>query len=445
MPLVVCVDVGSTFTKAAAIDVESAALIAIAAVPTTAQTDVLFGLDAAVAAVTSGRQPDQIRVCSSAGGGLRLAVVGFERAITAEAENRVGLSAGARVVHVAAGELTSGDVAAMLADRPDIVLLCGGTDGGDETVVANARLLAGLRIPVVVACNAAVAQDVGVVLHEGGVAVTVTDNVLPRIGVLDPAPARTAIREAFISHVIGGKGLSKGDRFRNLVSHATPDAVLTGVELFATGASGVAGIGDVVVVDVGGATTDVYSVVQPDEDSLQVAAVAELLSRRTVEGDLGMRHNALGIVAAAIAESLPVSAAIEAAARIRAADPMFLPDSPGEQDLELELAHLAVTVAMRRHARPYDVPGGGRAPGRDLRKVVAAVGSGGVLRHADQVGALEVLAPVTNDVAGGWELADRAALSVDVDYVLAPAGLLAADRPDVAAELLRQRLPMARR
>ena len=87
-----------------------------------------------------------------------------------------------------------------------------------------------------------------------------TANVLPRIGVLDPTPARAAIREVFVRHVIGGKGLSKGPAFGRLVRAATPDAVLAGVELLADGADDVAGVGDVVVVDVGGATTDVYSV-----------------------------------------------------------------------------------------------------------------------------------------------------------------------------------------
>ena len=96
MTLVVCVDVGSTYTKAAAVELPSGVLVATAAHPTTIGTDVLIGLDAAVAAVAGGREIDELRVCSSAGGGLRLGVIGYERAITAEAGWRVGLSAGAR-------------------------------------------------------------------------------------------------------------------------------------------------------------------------------------------------------------------------------------------------------------------------------------------------------------------------------------------------------------
>ena len=137
---------------------------------------------------------------------------------------------------------------------------------------------------------------------------------------LDPSPARAAIREVFITHVIGGKGLSRGPAFGRLVRAATPDAVLAGVELLADGAEGVPGVGDVVVVDVGGATTDVYSVVTPDpeEASLHREVVEVLWRERTVEGDLGMRWNAPGVVAAAVAERL-----------LAAGDPLEAAPAPG--------------------------------------------------------------------------------------------------------------------
>ena len=131
-------------------------------------------------------------------------------------------------------------------------------------------------------------------------------------------PARLAIREVFIRHVIGGKGLSRRADFPAMVRAATPDAVLAGVEVLADGAAGAPGAGDVLVVDVGGATTDVYSVVTPQgEDAVLRKEVVEVLWRsRTVEGDLGMRWNASGVVDAAVAERL-VDAAEEP--RLRAA------------------------------------------------------------------------------------------------------------------------------
>ena len=246
-------------------------------------------------------------VCSSAGGGLRIAVVGYEREVTAEAGHRVALSAGGRVVHVSSGALTGEGVRELRAAAPDLVLLVGGTDGGNADVLRhNAARLAKARVqmPIVVAGNAAVADEVSAELDSTGRRHSVTSNVLPRIGVIAPDAARGAIRAAFLEHVIGGKGLSRGRGFTELVRAATPDAVLQGVELLAE----VRGE-DVLVIDIGGATTDVYSVLRPQGEDAEIErdVAGSLWHERTVEADLGMRWNALGIVEAAEREHLGLS------------------------------------------------------------------------------------------------------------------------------------------
>ncbi|GIF62956.1 hypothetical protein Ais01nite_09910 [Asanoa ishikariensis] len=455
MNLALCADVGSTYTKVVVVDLDKGAVVAAADHPTTAATDVLHGLDAAAAATGVTVPPERWYVCSSAGGGLRLAVVGYEALVTAQAGHRVGLSAGARVVHVSAGPLDS--LAELRASRPDVVLLVGGTDGGDAAVLAhNARRLARARwrVPVVLAGNADAREELTAVLAAAGVPVTATGNVLPRIGVLEPSPARAAIREVFLSHVIGGKRLSKGRRFPSLVRAATPDAVLTGVETLADHLGG-----DLLVVDVGGATTDVYSVLTPDGRTDDVAGT--LWRSRTVEGDLGMRWTAPDVVAAATAERLLSNgpllthsaaqgtltnagaeegdagelAALETAAAMRAGTPGFVPDSDAERAMDRRIAALAATVAVRRHARG---PAGRVA--RDLRDVRLLVGSGGVLRHADPGEAKEVLDAVLTDYAGGWPVPRAAHPVVDTSYVLAAAGLLAADHPNAARALLDRHL-----
>ncbi|SCF10441.1 conserved hypothetical protein [Micromonospora viridifaciens] len=443
MNVAVCADVGSTYTKAAVVDLDGGRLVAAAAAPTTVGTDVLHGLDAAVAAATAqagtrGEVPWY--VCSSAGGGLRLAVIGYEPLVTAQAGRRVGLSAGANVVHVAAGRLGAADLAALRAARPDVVLLVGGTDGGDaEVLTHNATRLAKARwrVPVVLAGNADVRDDLHALLTAAKVPVTAADNVLPRIGVLAPAAARAAIREVFLRHVIGGKKLSRGGRFARLVRAATPDAVLTGVEVLADALGG-----DLVVVDVGGATTDVYSVLTPDErDTGPGREVAGTLWRaRTVEGDLGMRWSAPGVVRAAVEERMLSDGEAEeltVAAAVRAADPGFLPAGDADRADDRRIAALAATVAVRRHARGAAT---GERAGRDLRDVKLMVGSGGVLRHAAAADAAGVLAAVLGDHAGGWPLPRAARAVVDVDYVLAAGGLLAADQPRAAVGLLRRHL-----
>ncbi|AGL17440.1 glutamate mutase L [Actinoplanes sp. N902-109] len=418
MSVVVCADVGSTYTKACAVEVDSGQLVAGAQVPTSSASDVLHGLDAAVAAL--GVRPEQLYVCSSAGGGLRLAVIGYEPLVTAEAGHRAGLSAGAQVVHVGAGLLDGAGVAALRAARPDVVLLVGGTDGGDEETLAhNARRLAGarLRVPVVVAGNAVVRPYAEQVLAARGVPVRVTGNVLPRIGELDAGPARSAIREVFLAHVIGGKQLSRGRRFARLVRAATPDAVLAGVSVLAD----VSGAG-VLVLDVGGATTDVYSALLPDAERSsgpQLDVAGTLWRSRSVEGDLGVAAGAAGVVAAAGTEKLP--------------PPDITGGPPFAADTDRALAASAAVIAVRRHARGH-APGPGlpRVGGRDLRDVRLVVGSGGVLRHG---GGAQVLAAVLGDTAGGWAPPRAARTVVDGAYVLAAAGLLAGEHPRAAAAL----------
>jgi uncharacterized protein (TIGR01319 family) len=444
--VVVCLDVGSTYTKGAAVDVDAGALLATASHPTTVGTDVLVGVDqvrADLAAQLPGADLSESVACSSAGGGLRLAVIGYERAVTAEAGHRVGLSAGAKIVHVGSGRIGAGGVAALEASRPDVVLLVGGTDGGNsEVLAANARALAGsgLSVPVVVAGNVEARSEVMGILAAAGWPAIAAANVLPRIGVLDPLPARAAIREVFIAHVIGGKHLSASPDFAQMVRAATPDAVLAGVELLADGAPGVRGAGDVVVVDVGGATTDVYSVVTPDpEEAALHREVVEVMWRgRTVEGDLGVRWGAPGVVAAALAERLldeAEAAVLMPAAEERAADPSLLATDRAGRAVDARLAELAVTVALRRHARPQE-SGEVRNPGKDLRAIRLVVGSGGVLRHAEPAALQRILAPAVNDYAGGWRVPERASLAVDARYVLAAAGLLAASHPVAAARLV---------
>ncbi|MFI6761305.1 glutamate mutase L [Micromonospora sp. NPDC050417] len=439
----VCADVGSTFTKVVVVELADGAVVGAAVRPTTVGSDVLHGLDAAVAEATAavrGASGAPWYVCSSAGGGLRLAVVGYERLVTARAGEQVGLSAGARVVHVGAGPLDGAGLAQLRAAAPDVVLLVGGTDGGDgEVLLHNACRLAGARwrVPVVVAGNVDVRPAVVEVLTRRGVPVTVAENVLPRIGVLAPQSARAAIRDVFLRHVIGGKRLSRGGRFARLVRAATPDAVLTGVEVLADHLAG-----DLVVVDVGGATTDVYSVLTPDERAGGPArAAAGMLWRaRTVEGDLGMRWSAPGVVRAAVAErmlSVDESRALETAAAARAGDPGFLASDSVEWAVDRRIAQLAATVALRRHARGAAV---GDRGGRDLRDVRLIIGSGGVLRHAGPGEAATVLNAVLGDHGGGWVLPRAASPVVDDQYVLAAAGLLASEKPEAAVSLLRRHL-----
>jgi uncharacterized protein (TIGR01319 family) len=449
LSLVLCVDFGSTFTKAALVDEVSGELIGTAGHRTTlpddeGRGDVLDGLDACRREL--GRTHPEVGdavvlACSSAGGGLRIAVVCSEELVTAEAGRRVALSSGGKVVAV----LSRASDDALYRDlghttRPDVVLLTGGTDCGDpDGLLLGARRIAssGWHGPVVVAGNAA-AQDEAVSLL-AGLPVIVTDNVVPRIGVLEPEPARRAIREMFLAHVIGGKGLSRRTDFTAMVRGATPDLVLTGVEVLAA----VTGGNGVVVVDVGGATTDVHSVVRldPEDAGLSREVVASTPVTRTVEGDLGMRWSAVSTWEAGHRAGL-LGEDLRPAVVRRTADPSFLPGTEAERREDEEIAAAAALLALRRHVgRSRVVVGpGGRVverTGKDLREVGLLVGSGGVLRHANTDGVAQILASLTGRSPEGWQLPEHPRLVVDRDYVLAAVGLLAERRPEAAAALAR--------
>ncbi len=428
---VLCVDVGSTFTKAALVDPGGA--VRTGATPTTLTTDVLDGVHLLARQLGAGPRTRTL-ACSSAGGGLRIAVVGYERQVTAEAGRRVALSAGGKVVHVASGALAPDGVAVLRAARPDIVLLVGGTDGGNsEVLLHNAGRLARARVavPVVVAGNREAGRAVADVLQSTRRRYVLTDNVLPAIGEVAPEGARAAIRAAFLRHVIGGKGLSRGPAFADLVRAPTPDAVLGGVEALAA----VTGE-DVLVVDVGGATTDVYSFVaaEPGAERSRTEVVSSLLASRTVEADLGMRWNAEGVVAAARRQGLTTSPGCASYAASLTSRPDHLPADSGERDLDLEIARLAATTAVRRHGRS---PGPGRPP-RDLSRVGLVLGSGGVLRHADPRRASDVIEAVTSDHGGGWPLPRAPRSGVDEAYLLFVVGLLAHEMPELASRLARR-------
>ena len=452
-----CIDVGSTWTKALLVETAATVPSAVSVRPgegdgppelrcegvvataqhrTTVATDVMDGVSGVLALLGDqvGAHPvafgDPL-VCSSAGGGLRLAVVGYERVVTAEAARRAAVSAGGRVVHLACGRLDDDDVAALLAAGPDVVVLTGGTDGGEgEALLASAAALApalgAAGVPVVLAGNVDVAREAERLLLAAGVAVDRVANVLPRIGRFDPLPAREAVRAAFLRHVIGGGRLSRGRGFSQLVLAATPDAVLAGVQALAT-----AFPGGVLAVDVGGATTDVYSVLaQPAVDSVEDDVAGTEAAARTVEGDLGMRWSAPGVLTAARAEALFDALAdragpeLDARADVLVVEPGLLATDAAAGALDTGLASAAAVTAVRRHARPA-VPG---ATPRPLRDVELLVGSGGVLRHGDAERAAAVLGAVLGDHAGMWHVPDAAATAVDRSYVLCALGLLGLTR-----------------
>lgn len=452
-------DFGSTFTKLTLVEAGSGRRLASAAAPTAAGGDVMEGYAAARRAALA-RAGGRCRIAdslaaSSAGGGLRVAAVGLAGDYTAAAARQAALNAGARVELVLAGRLDEAGLARLAAAGPDIVLFSGGTDGGQERqVLANARALAasGLAAHVVVACNREVAGEAAARLAAGGLRPHRVANLLPQIDRLDIEPARAAIRALFIRHVIAGRGLSAGPAFGRLVAMATPEAVLLAVELLSRGPGGEGGLGDLLAVDVGGATTDVHSCVAPSPLPAGVLrkGLPPLALARTVQGDLGMRWGAPGALEAdggwlAARTGLP-PASLAALCRRRRRRPDFVAGGGGELAFDRLLATSCLAHALRRHCgrlRTVFVPGQGARfihSGLDLAAVPLAVGTGGML--ARDAGGRRALARALERGERGALMPRSPALAIDRHYVLAAAGLLAGRDPQAAFRLLTSQLEM---
>jgi uncharacterized protein (TIGR01319 family) len=442
----VLVDIGSTFTKAAAVTNDGRLLDHVAMA--TSHEDLAAGAETAVAGLVGIDPLDAtLLACSSAAGGLRVAVLGFEPRLTMEAGRRAATSAGARVAAVFGGILDERQADELRAGKPDIVLLVGGTDGGDRTtILSNARRVRELlppSVPAVLAGNLDAADESAVELRAGGRVVRIAPNVLPAVGVIAVDEVQRAIRDVFVDHVIGRGRFPPSSRVAQAILMPTPSAVLAATELLANLAGRDPRLRAPVVIDVGGATTDVHSVIPADSRPVaEKAPVPELEATRTVEADLGMRESAAALAEAAI-EAGHVAAGAEQglrrAARRRVDDRAFLPvDSEGE-GVDRALARFAVGIALTRHAGELRVglgEGGAtiRCTGRDLRAATCIVATGGVFEAARDPGAI-IEQALEDALRRRAVVPENLAVFIDHNRVLAPTGLLRA-RDRSAAESL---------
>lgn len=450
------IDFGSTFTKVVAIDPATETVAARVQAPTTVGTDIMDGLGAALGRlereVGSAVAFTRRLACSSAAGGLRMVTIGLVPELTAEAARLAALGAGAKVVGTFSYKLPASDLARIAGLRPDLVLLAGGTDGGNEDVILeNARRLAGLRAtaPVIVAGNRVVADEAARILAAGGKTPVVTENVMPEFGRLHVEPVRDRIRELFVSHIVRAKGLEAARSFVEGILMPTPNAVLNAAGLLADGCPGEPGLGELAVLDVGGATTDVHSVAHgpPQDGDAVVKGLPEPYRKRTVEGDLGVRHNIWNVVDAMETERAGPAAEVSggtfrAIAERFATDVGITPRTDDEVAVDAALAGAAVRQATRRHAGSVEVFYSPQGPisvvrGKDLRGLGILVGTGGPLVFSPHREA--ILRQALYDPSEPTSLRPRAPrLHVDSRYSMFAFGLAGELDPKLAVRLLKR-------
>ncbi len=417
-------EVGSTTTSVSAFDglvghpaTKPRLLGQGVAATSVAEGDVMLGLAAARTALelqTGPLEPEVTLATSSAAGGLRMTVHGLTERMTATAAREAALGAGAVVRLQTSGRLRDADLSSIDDVSPGLVLLAGGVEGGDgETALFNASRLTALsaRPIVVYGGNSSVAPEVREVLERAGFRVRVTANVYPRVDELDILPARVAIHDAFEEHITHAPGMERIAEFVSGRILPTPGAVLLAAEALA------AAVGDLVVIDVGGATTDVHSVTDGSPEIAAITTDPEPHSKRTVEGDLGTFVSAEHVSSLLPPDERP--------------DPLppALPRTAGEMTAAATLARVAAITAVERHAGRLThlfTPTGRQtvARGRDLTACRLIVGTGGALTRLP--GGLGMLSAVRAHREGGDRLLPPpdARTALDRAYVFACCGAL---------------------
>ncbi|HEX2931226.1 MAG TPA: methylaspartate mutase accessory protein GlmL [Candidatus Binatia bacterium] len=466
----ILIDFGSTFTKVTAVDLDGARVIGRSQAPSTVLTDVRDGLLQALVLLHDrsqvfARKPQDLSVLadhivlasSSAAGGLRIAVVGNVPGLTVEAANQAALGAGAKIVGSTAFKILAEQIQEIEKLRPDMVLLTGGVDSGDgATILHNARVLAqsGIAAPIVVAGNRSVADQICEILRLSGKEVRLVGNVMPKAGTLAVESAREEIRKLFMERITHARGLDQVKEFVSVVL-PTPMAVLEGIRLGADGTAGEDGWGDMLIVDVGGATTDVHSIGygRPAGEHLIARGLEEPYAKRTVEGDLGIRFNAATILGRVGVEKLAMD--------LRGGFPQYsdkagllggyieriseatetVPEEEWHCAADAVLARAAVDLAVARHVgrRERIVAREGEAwmhSGKDLRDTRTLIGTGGVFVHNPFASYILSPAALTDDRVQA--LRPRSPnLFLDSTYLLYAVGLLSQDHADAALRLFK--------
>lgn len=453
-------DFGSTYTKVTAIDTDRCEIIGTGAAFTTIETDVMEGLNNALNDLTQKLghewQYDRFLCCSSAAGGLKMVASGLVPELTAKAARTAASSAGAKVVKTYSFEISRKEAEEIEQISPDLILLCGGTDGGNrETVIHNAKRLSTVKgnFTIVVAGNKNASEEVGEILKNAGRPYVITDNVMPDFNTLNVIPAKECIMQLFIDQIIEAKGLNQAQEIADNEIIPTPLAVLRACELLSSGTHTEKGIGELLAVDLGGATTDVYSIAkgEPQGPNIVQRGLPEPFSKRTVEGDLGMRYSL-----SSLADELDLYDAgtdlgltaeeLKDWVKACTAEPSRRAMNKREADMEKALAKGAVSIAIDRHVghmKSVYTPMGQlfTIDGKDLTKVENVLGIGGAIIHSDDPA--YVLSGAKYDPAH-YEAArpKEAKYMIDKRYIMASMGLLSQDLPDIALKIMKKELTL---
>lgn len=385
---------------------------------------------------------DEMLATSSAAGGLKMTVHGLVYDMTVKAAKEAALGAGGIIHHVTAGKLRRTDLKKIEDVKPNLIMIAGGVDYGErDTAIHNAEMIRsmGLKTPIIYAGNCENQEEMALIFDEAsGQPLYNVENVYPKIDDLNVEPARKVIQDAFEDHIIHAPGMEHVRDMINGPIIPTPGAVMECTKLLNEC------LGDVVVIDVGGATTDVHAVCQESDQVARIMTSPEPKAKRTVEGDLGVYVNQRNIVEIIGMDKLKkqlkdvdVEAVMESYHAI--------PKTEDEFKYVERITEEAVLRSVERHAGQirYIYGPSGRstvAEGKDLTQVKYIIGTGGALTRLPH--RVEIMKKIASYNTTGLLLfpSESAEILVDNDYIMASLGVLSKKYKEGTIRLLEKSL-----
>ncbi len=444
-------EIGSTTTLLNAFQLnEKVEFLGSALASTTVDTDVREGLKKALKNLEDTLNTDSIEyetmfAASSAAGGLKMSVSGLVYEMTVKAAKEAASNAGANIHLITAGHLEDDDLEQINDLKPNIILVSGGTDYGERSVALNnLKKIEQLKLntPLIYAGNMDNHYAIKKYFSSSDQKeyLSIVENVYPRVDFMNIHPLRKKIYETFEKHIVHAKGMA---HIKDMVDGAimpTPGSVMESTMLLKEI------LGNVMVIDVGGATTDVHSIAPPSEEFAEYLE-GEPFEKRTVEGDLGVFINYRNVIEKIGNKLLARLLNIDEDALIKMIDNyQYKPETNLERQLVFELTKKCVFDALDRHIgdlrNVYTTSGQKIIPdGRDLTQIQHIVLTGGALVHLKNTENI-IMEYMRNRPK---KLIPKAfEIYKDYDYIMSSVGVLSLKYPSQAASLLEQSLKRKR-
>lgn len=449
------IDFGSTYTKLTLVDIENTRMLAKSSAHTTINTSIVEGYEEAYNKLFDDLKEEDINIvekyaCSSAGGGLKMVVIGLTPVFTVEAGKKSALGAGARVLTTFNYFLKEEDIEEIERLSPDIILLTGGEENGNKKyIIYNSKMLCNLKkdIPIVVAGNSIASEEIAKNLENGEKEYYITENVMPNVSSINPEPVRETIRKIFMRQIVVAKGMEEVKSITNNILMPTPMAVTTAAKLISEGTDKYEGYGDLMVVDIGGATTDVHSISEPVKfKGMFIEGIEEPYAKRTVEGDLGMRYSVMSLFESTGEECfLKYDDEIDnitARCQYRYDNPDYISEDETGKRLDHVIASICVNISVERHSGSIrESYRGGRhvliQKGKDLRGFKTLIGTGGVMVNSENYkGILKNFKSEDLDKLSP----ENPNLYLDKNYILSAMGLLSMVDKNLAFKIMEENI-----